>query len=128
MAQCSSDGSTVTATLDWYTYLAVTMHFLQRRHTSSALLLLWPHARKMEIARSYMQQQHSAFVNISRAWGDRVVVVITSDLGKLLAWLPETEAWVQLLYRCCSIAARCLCCIALCCGCRNFSLETPPVA
>ena len=45
----------------------------------------------MEIARSYMQQQHSAFVNISRAW-DRVVV-ITSDLGKLLAWLPEVEAW-----------------------------------
>ena len=50
----------------------------------------------MEIARSYMQQQHSAFVNISRAWGDRVIVV-TSDLGKLLAWLPEMEAWSQLL-------------------------------
>ena len=83
------------ATLDWY--LAATMHFLQRRHTSSALLLQCPHARKMEIARSYMQQQHSAFVNISRAWGDRVVVVITSDLGKLLAWLPEMEAWSQLL-------------------------------
>ena len=72
------------------------MHFLQRRHTSSALLLQCPHARKMEIARSCMQQQHSAFVNISRAWGDRVVV-ITSALGKLLAWLPEMEAWSQLL-------------------------------
>ena len=82
-------------TLDWY--LAATMHFLQRRHTSSALLL--PGAlrtRKMEIARSYMQQQHSAFVNISRAWRDRVVI-IASDLGKLLAWLPEMEAWSQLL-------------------------------
>ena len=78
-------------------YLAATMHFLQPQHTSSAFLLQCPHARKMEIARSYMQQQHSAFVNISRAWGDRVVVVIASDLGKLLAWLPEMEAWSQLL-------------------------------
>ena len=76
----------------------------------------------MEIARSYMQQQHSAFVNISRAWGGRIVV-ITSDLGKLLAWLPEVEAWSQLLYRCRSLAARCLCCIALCCGFRDFLLE-----
>ena len=92
--RCSDSTNTVTATLDWY--LAATMHFLQRRHTSSAFLLQCPHARKMEIARSYMQQQHSAFVNISRAWGDRVVV-ITSDLGKLLAWLPEMEAWSQLL-------------------------------
>ena len=74
------------------------MHFLQRRHTSSALLLHCSlRARKMEIARSYMQQQHSAFVNISRAWGGSIVVIITSDLGKLLAGLPEMEAWSQLL-------------------------------
>ena len=64
---------------------------------------------------------HSSTARVHGAGGQ--VVGITSDLGKLLAWLPEMKAWSQLLHRCCSLAARCLCCIALCCGFRDFLLE-----
>ena len=42
------------------------------------------------------------------------------DLRKLIR---PVEAWSELLHRCCSLAARCLCCIPLCCGFRDFLLE-----